>query len=294
MADSDELRSLRNYFYLGMLSNVITEAKNSSSTGAKVFYMRAMLETKPDEVFAAVDDRAPTGLQAVKLLGTYRKAAPDQKELAMETLKEWLQDEMLGQDGDLQLVASQMYFEEGDYKEALKAVFNHGESLEKLAMQMQIYLKLDRVDLAAKAARLMADIDDDDALTQLCTSWLYIAQGAEKVTEASFLLQELVDKFGPSVTALVGQAVCQIQLGNLAEANSHLKQARNMGVVGGGKVDSAVLVNFIVCLHSQRKPNEIIQKIQGELMTSHPDHPWSVQQDTMSQLFDQHAANYAL
>ena len=36
--------------------------------------------------------------------------------------------------------------------------------MEKLAWQVQIYLKIDRVDLAAKAARVMMDVDDDDAL----------------------------------------------------------------------------------------------------------------------------------
>lgn len=293
-SSSDELRSLRNFYYLGLYSNVLSEAKHSENPGAKVFYYLALLETSPKEVFKQINDRAATALQAVKLLGTYRTAAQDQKDLAFETLAEWLSDEMLGNDPTLQLVAAQMYFEEGNYKDALRAVSPSSEDLEKMALQVQIYLKIDRVDLAQKAAASMAEVDDDDVLTQLATSWLYIALGGEKVTEASFLLQELVDKFGPSVSVLSSQAVCQLHLGNMNEANSFLKQARSMALQQGNKVDSATLVNFIVCLQNQRKSQDIIDKIIGELKESYPTHPWLAQQEEIVKLFDRHAKTYAL
>jgi hypothetical protein len=44
-----------------------------------------------------------------------------------------------------------------------------------LALSVEIYLKIDRVDLASKQVKAMQDIDDDDALTTLATTWLYIA-----------------------------------------------------------------------------------------------------------------------
>jgi hypothetical protein len=49
-----------------------------------------------------------------------------------------------------------MYFEEGRLESALKCVSAAGEDLEMLAMQVQIYLKLDRLDLAEKACKQMA------------------------------------------------------------------------------------------------------------------------------------------
>lgn len=45
----------------------------------------------------------------------------------------------------------------------------------RLALTVQIYLKIDRIDLAAKAAAIMATVDDDDTLTQLASSWVNLA-----------------------------------------------------------------------------------------------------------------------
>lgn len=294
MTDSDETRSLRNFYYLGLFSQAINEAEGSDNPGAKIFMYRAMLESNVSEVFKQIDDKAAMGLQAIKLLGTYRSAAADQKELAFETLTEWLGDEMLKEDATLQLMAAQMYFEEGNFKESLKLVHSAGEDLEKMAMQVQIYLKIDRIDLAAKAARVMGDIDDDDVLTQLATSWLYVAQGGEKIMEASFLLQELVDKFGKSVSILSSQAVCQIHLGNFTDAMNFLKQARSLSMQGGGKIDATTLINYITCLQSLQKPREIVDKIEGELRENYPKHPYLANLDAMTDMFDHHAKTYAI
>jgi coatomer protein complex subunit epsilon len=286
MSDS---RTLRTALNLGLYNNVLAEAKNASDTTAKVYYYRALLETNPAEVFKQIDDRSNTGLQAVKLLGTFRGAAAEQKELAFETLREWMSDELLRKDRSLILLGSQMYFEDNNFKEAMRLVQSPGEDLEQWAMQVQIALKIDRVDLAAKACRAMTDIDDDDALSQLCNAWLNIFLGAEKATEASFLLQELIDKFGPSTKVLCLQAVCQIQLGNYSDANNYLKLARAQAITAGGKVDAAVLINYIVSLKNTLKPAE---KIELELRETYPKHPWVQQQAAMSAMFDEYAARF--
>jgi len=286
MSDS---RTLRTALNLGLYSNVLNEAKNATETAAKVYYYRALLETTPSEVFKQIDDRANTGLQAVKLLGTFRSAAAEQKELAFETLREWLSDEMLRKDRSLILLGSQMYFEDNNFKEAMRLVQSPGEDLEQWAMQVQISLKIDRVDLAAKACKAMTDIDDDDALTQLCNAWLHIFSGAEKATEASFLLQELIDKFGPSSKVLCLQAVCQIQLGNYSEATNFLKLARAQALSAGGKIDAAILINYIVSLKNTLKPAE---KIESELREAYPKHPWVQQQTAMASMFDEYSARF--
>lgn len=284
-----DARSLRTALNLGLYSNVLSEGKNASDTAAKIYYYRALLETNPAEVFKQIDDRASTGLQAVKLLGTFRGAAAEQKELAFETLREWLSDEMLRKDRSLLLLGSQMYFEDNNFKEAMRLVQSPGEDLEQWAMQVEIALKIDRLDLAAKACRAMTDIDDDDALSQLCNAWFNIFSGQEKATEASFLLQELIDKFGPSTKVLCLQAACQIELGNFAEANNFLKTARAQALSSGGKVDAAVLINYIVSLKNTLKP---VEKIESELRETYPKHPWVQQQAAMSTMFDEYAARF--
>lgn len=292
----DSVRTLRNNYYLGHYQKVIDEVKEFSSEGPveMSFYYRALLQLKPEEVFKNITDRGPTALQAVKLLGTYRTAEDDQKELVFETLNEWLGDEILSKDQVLSVIAAQIFFEEKNYKEALKLVMNAGEDLEKFALCVQIYLKIDRVDLAAKACAAMADVDDDDALTQLATSWLHIAQGGNKIREASFLLQELIEKFGKSPTLLVSSAVAQLHLANYAEANNFLKLARASSLEGGGKVSADTLVNYIVALQVTKRAPEIIAKITEELQGTYPRHPYLVTQNEMETMFDKHASKYSV
>jgi len=292
----DSVRTLRNNYYLGHYQKVIDEVKEfSSETPAQMaFYYRALLQLRPEEVFQNIDDRAPTALQAIKLLGTYRTAAEDNKELVFETLNEWLQDEILNQDQVLNLIAAQVYFEEGNYKDALKLVASAGEDLEKFAMAVQIYLKIDRVDIAVKTVAAMADIDDDDALTQLCTAWIHIAQGGSKLREASFLLQELMEMFGKSTSLLVTSAVVQLHLANYKEANDFLKMARSTSLENGGKVSADTLVNYTVALQLTKRAPEIVTKIKQELSDSYPGHPYLATQAEMERMFDTHAAKYSL
>jgi hypothetical protein len=133
----------------------------------------------------------------VKQLATYRTAADDNKEMIVTQLSEWLSSEMLKKDDTLQIIAAHIYFEEKNYKEALKLVKDAGENLEKysillsslsslsiscvlyrLALTVQIYLKIDRIDLAAKAAsvhslsRQLQTFDLSARFSLLIRSWL--------------------------------------------------------------------------------------------------------------------------
>jgi len=209
----------------------------------------------------------------------------------LETLKGWLGADMKS-DSTLQLIAAQIFVEEKDYKQAFKVLQKPEENLKKLAMCVSILWKMDRVDLAVKYVKQMQDIDDDDALTQLATAWLYIAQGGEKVTEASFVLQELLDKFGPSIRVLNLLAVSQLQLRNYSQASQHLKQARDQATKLGISVSAETLVNTIVCSQHLKKSNDVIQKLIAELKSLYPNDGWLAKQNRFSSMFDQQAERY--
>jgi len=159
-------------------------------------------------------------------------------------------------------------------------------------MQATIYLRLDRVDLAAKSVKAMQDIDDDDTLTQLSQSWLYIHQGGEKVTEASFILQELLEKFGPSDKVFNSLAVCQMHLRNYPQALQYLKQAREQSTKNKAPVSGETFVNSLICLQHLRKSSDVMSKILAEFKSVYPNHSWFKKQEELERLFDKPASSY--
>ena len=75
------------------------------------------------------------------------------------------------------VVASQIFTEEGMYKEALQLLSGKNKSLERLLVKIHILLRINRDDLAKKTLRSMEEIDDDDPLTTLAKAQLYLTHG---------------------------------------------------------------------------------------------------------------------
>lgn len=71
------------------------------------------------KVISSIEDNSPTDLLAVKLYATYL-SSPGQKDMVLMTLKDWLNDEVSGENNTLKLIAGQIYLNEGEIKEALK------------------------------------------------------------------------------------------------------------------------------------------------------------------------------
>jgi len=105
-------------------------------------------------------------------------------------------------------------------------------------------------------------------------------------------VQELIDKFGPTVVALNLMAVAQLQQKNYADAFQRLRQARDLARQFGQVVPVETLLNSMVALQHLRKPQEIIDHIRGELEQLHPNHARSTKQIEMNSLFDRCKADY--
>lgn len=294
----EELLPVRNAFLIGNYSSVLQEAKNVTSNDTnvtkalKLLVLRSQLESgNYDAVHKAVDKNADLAFQTLKLFATYKASADDNKaDEIFEELKSWLSDPQMV-DEYTSLLAAQIYYESNNLKEALRLVHD-ATDLDRRALAVQIYLQIDRIDLAEKVVKSMQEVDDDDTLTALASVWVNIAQGGEAVNNAFDTLNELLEKFGPTIRLLNSLGVCQIHLRNYTEAFGFLKQARDLALEKKEKVSVDTLINTIVCLTHLRKPQPIIQRIVGELTQVAPNHPWLQKQNELSEIFDKCAANY--
>jgi len=288
--------AIRNLFYVGQHRKVMADAKSQKDPAVDFYAYRSLIATGQEEVVVkAIGSNASVELQALKLLATYRSAATDEnKELVMEKIKESkdYSPEATAAAPNASLALALLFLEAKNLKEALKYVHKSHESLEHLAVTVQIYLRIDRLDLAAKQVKAMQDIDDDDAITTLATAWIHIAAGGDKLTEAAQLLDELVQKFGASVDILNTMATCQMGLKNWAKAFEHLKQARVLALGAKDKLAPETLINSIVCVQQMHKPPELVARILGELKAAYPNHAWITKYAAIESLFDKSAATF--
>lgn len=294
----DKLRSVRSLHYMGLVQQAVKESNSIAASNPALaslcdFYKyRTLIAAGKHDAVPSIDMKAPAYLHAAKSLSAYQQSE-DGRELVLEGLEDMVARNMLADPSPVELIASDIFIREKKLKEALKLVVNAGENLEKLAVSVILYLKIDRPDLALKIVKVMQDVDDDDALTQLATAWAYIAQGGEKVTEASFVLQELLDKYGKSVPVNAALGACQLHMKNHAKALEYLKAARDQAVADQLPVSAETLVNTIVCLQHLRKPADIIQKYMSELQQLYPSNAWLKRYTDAEAAFDKYAATYA-
>lgn len=224
MSDVDELFELRNNFYLGNFTSAVNEANKLKLSGEKaverdVFLFRSLIAQKQYSVVQAeISGSAPTQLQAVKCFANYLSTRSPEKNL--KTLDSQIQS--LAPDNWVSpLICASIYLQEGRSEDALRTL-QLTDNIEGLAMQVQIFISIQRVDLAKK---LITKMDEDATVTQLATAWTNIALGGEKAQEAYYIFQELMDKTQSSPTLLNGAAAAHIAQGKWEEADGAVKEA---------------------------------------------------------------------
>lgn len=281
---------VRNKFHFGAYQSVINEASNLSKLSPAdqverdvLLYRSYIALGQYELVIAEINNSSPMALQAVKLLAEYFAGKKDQ-EATLATLQSWLADAACNSNPHVLLVAGTIFAQEGNFVDALK-ICHVGTTLEMSALCVQLYLKMDRPDKAEQVVKTMSAADDDAVVTQLATAWLNLSLGGAKVQEASYIYQELADKYNWTAMLYNARAVCHMKMGNFEEAERDLLEALNLNTK-----DPDTLANLVTCgLHLGKN----VSRYNSQLGLSSPNHPIARKSLAADELFDRAAAAFA-
>ncbi|KAK3113891.1 hypothetical protein LTR53_008371 [Teratosphaeriaceae sp. CCFEE 6253] len=112
------------------------------------------------------------------------------------------------------------------FEQALQLLAKHSGSLDAIALIVQIHLMQNRTDLAIQQAKSARSFAQDALLVNLAESWVGMRQGGEQYQKAFYVFEELAQApSSASAMSLVAQAVSELHLGRLEEAETALDAA---------------------------------------------------------------------
>lgn len=158
-----------------------------------------------------------------------------------------------------------------------------------MAMMLQLYLLLDRVDLAKKELKRMQEIDDEAIVTQLSQAWINLYVGGDKFQEAYFIYQELYDKYGPTSLLLNGIAAANISQNKYDDVENILQEA-----IEKDKNSPETLINLIHVTYQLGKPQEIPSRYLTKLKSSHSQHPFVKEYQAKEKEFERLTKHYEM
>lgn len=295
MSDPDELFSTRTLFWLGSYQAAINEASSNKRIPAALmgekeeYIYRSFIGLgQYDIVLNELKSKTLTpGLEAVKLFANYLLNPLGYKDQAIKSITEWIQDGSYCNDRTVMIIAASIHVHEDNFKEAFKIIQN-GSNLEQYALLVQLYLRIDRIDLAEKQLKIMKSQDEDSILTMLSTAWINTSSGAEKAQEAQYIFEELIDKYGGSAILLNGLAIAKMQLGFYEDAESNLQEALTKT-----PSDPDSLANLISVAYHLQRSSDVINRYLSQLKSKAPHHKFVVSVDAYEASFDRAAATLA-
>jgi tetratricopeptide (TPR) repeat protein len=292
--DVDELYAVRNNFYVGNFQVAIDEGESTPALSQQkqieldVYVARSRLALGQGKELISSINQAPMAMEAVKALAVF-EINPSKQDVCIEKVESWLGDEMTGNNPTLRLIAGLMYTKAGKYSEALAVLKGAGANQpEHSALMIHILILMNRIDAAQKELAELENSNADDAvITQLAQGWVYCSLGGGKTEEASYIFQELIDKFDPTVKLLNNLAVCKVHMEQYPEAEEMLTTALEENP---GDVDS--LVNLIVVSRHLNKSQEVIDNLMEQLKQKDPNNLKLKEWLEAEAIFDENVGNF--
>ncbi|XP_073977780.1 coatomer subunit epsilon [Rhodnius prolixus] len=290
----DILFDIKNSFYIGNYQQAINEAQRIKPPSPELqlerdcfLYRSYIAQRKYRVVLDEISGSSSSDLKQLKVLADYFNTK-NKRDAIINSLDEQLNSGNFDNNHIGAIVAATIYCHERNYESALKALHND-DHIESMAVNLQVYLRMDRVDLAKKELKNMQDKDEDNTLTQLAQAWLNIAMGGDKLQDAYYIFQELIDKYGSSAVLLNGQAVTFIGQSKYEEAESALQEAMDKD-----SNNTDTLLNMMVLSQHLSKPVEVANRYRSQLIDSPAEHPFVNDYNNKQAEFDRLARQYSI
>ncbi|MCJ1351439.1 MAG: hypothetical protein MMC33_001423 [Icmadophila ericetorum] len=284
--DSLELFNIQTAFYQGQYQTVIDFDTSSFSAEnvlpARILQLRAQIASgQAEEVLADVEgeDEVPD-LAAVKAFAQYIAGDVDNAVNAVMQLSS-----ANSENGTVQVLGGTVLQATGKSDEALELLMKHQGNLEAVALIVQIHLSQNRMDLAVKEVQTARKWAQDSLLIRIADAWVGLRIGGEKYQSAFYEFEEMAQ--GPSTSAtksLISQAVAEMHLGRLPEAEAALEQARTKDPNDTEAIANSIVLNVL----SGKDASELLSSLQAQA----PEHLHLVDLRAKSDMFDQAALKY--
>lgn len=189
-------------------------------------------------------------------------------------------DELVQFIGGLTLAA------EGRHADALDLLRRNQGSLECISLIVQLYLQQNRLDLAVKQLQETKKFAQDNIVFNLSEAWVNLRKGgSDNYQSAYYIFDELASGGAATVKSLVGQAVAELLLGRVQEAEQSLARAAEQD-----PEDPDILCNSIVAATLAGKD---VVDLESQLEHVQKDHPSLIDLEEKSKLFDKVVVKYS-
>lgn len=211
-----------------------------------------------------------TGVRAISLRAQYDSPStpPSQKQSILTSLQQLVADPSVSTTA--QLIAAQTFLSHGEMTKEALACVHSGSTMEHKALAIQIYIRMDRIDLAKQTLNVMKQTDEEAILTQLCSVYIHLAIGRSEAQDAIHTLGSLTEQYGNSPMLLNLNAVANIVAGKYDVAERFLTEA-----IGEEAITSSdTLINLVVCYQHLGKGMGDIGPLLEQLKSAFPNHPF--------------------
>ncbi|KAL8710901.1 MAG: hypothetical protein Q9225_007210 [Loekoesia sp. 1 TL-2023] len=283
-----ELLTIHNAFHQGQYQAVLDFGTSSLSQSnvvpARVLKLRAQIASGDTQgALSSIKKEGGPDFAAVKAFAQYSLGDTSSATKQIDQLIE-----SSSENATVQILGGIVLQADGRTEEALSLLSKHQGSLEAIALITQIHLQQNRTDLALKEVSAARKWAQDSLLVNIAESWVGMRVGGESYQSAFYVFEEMAQT--PSSTSsksLISQAISELQLGRLPEAEAALNQALQNELKDNEAVANAIVLATITGKRAEQ------QQYLDELRKLQPDHALLTDLEEKSKLFDQAAGKYA-